>query len=135
MITITKQFEFAAAHKLPYHKGLCKNLHGHSYKLEITVGKKIRDLLIENSPTAEDLPSKGMVMDFSDLKKIVKEKAIDLLDHKYLNDIISNPTAELLVLYIQKLISNEIEKYAKLISIRLWESSTSYAEWKKYGFK
>ena len=129
MITITKQFEFAAAHKLPHHKGLCKNLHGHSYKLEITVGKRFKDLLFEDA-SIEDFLSKGMVMDFSDLKKIVKEKAINKLDHKYLNDIISNPTAELLVIEIREMIYNEIEKHCCLIKIRLWESSTSYAEWK-----
>lgn len=129
MITITKQFEFAAAHLLPYHKGLCKNLHGHSYKLEITVGKRLKDLLFEDA-SIENFPSKGMVMDFSDLKKIVKEKAIDFLDHKYLNSVIYNPTAELLVIEIRGLICNEIEKYGRLLRIRLWESSTSYAEWK-----
>ena len=129
MITITKQFEFAAAHLLPYHKGLCKNLHGHSYKLEITVGKRLKDLLFEDA-SIENFPSKGMVMDFSDLKKIVKEKAIDFLDHKYLNSVIYNPTAELLVIEIRGLIGNEIEKYGRLLRVRLWESSTSYAEWK-----
>ncbi len=132
MITITKIFEFAAAHRLPYHDGLCHNLHGHSYKLEITVGKKIKELLLDDA-NFKDWPSKGMVMDFSDLKKIVKEKAIDILDHKYLNDIVSNPTAELLILHIRGLIGNEIEKRARLVRIRLWESSTSYAEWKAYS--
>jgi len=129
MITITKIFEFAAGHHLPHHEGACKNKHGHNFKLEITVGKRLKDLLLEDA-SLENFPSKGMVMDFSDLKKIVKEKAIDLLDHKYLNDVISNPTAELLVIEIRGLIGNEIEKYGRLLKVRLWESSTSYAEWK-----
>jgi len=119
MITITKIFEFPAGHHLPYHEGACKNQHGHNFKLEITIGRKISDLFIK----------KGMVMDFSDLKKIVKEKVIDLLDHKYLNDIIPNPTAELLVIWIQGILDKEI-KDIWLTRIRLWESSTSYAEWK-----
>lgn len=132
MLYITKTFEFAAGHHLPHHEGLCKGKHGHNFKLEITVGKRLKDLLLEDS-TFEKFPSKGMVMDFSDLKKIVKKNAIDKLDHKYLNDIISNPTAELLVLHIRGLIGNEIEKYARLIRVKLWESSTSFAEWKANG--
>lgn len=132
MITITKIFEFAAGHHLPHHKGLCQNPHGHNFKLEITVGKKIKELLLEDADF-KDWPSKGMVIDFSDLKKIVKERAIDILDHKYLNDIILNPTAELLILHIRGLIGSEIEKHARLVRIRLWESSTSYAEWKAYS--
>lgn len=135
MITITKIFEFAAGHHLPHHQGACKNQHGHNFKLEITVGKKIKDLLLEDERLAEfEDSSKGMVMDFSQLKEIIKGEVINLLDHKYLNDIIPNPTAELLILHIRGLIGQEIEKYGvKLIRIRLWESSTSYAEWKAYS--
>ena len=129
MITITKQFEFAAAHKLPYHEGLCKNLHGHSYKLEVTIGKKLKDLLLEDA-SINDFPSKGMVMDFKTLKNIIQKNVIDHLDHAYLNNFVTNPTAELLVIYILGKIGREIEKQAHLIRIRLWESSTSYAEWK-----
>ena len=131
MITITKQFEFAAAHKLPHHEGKCQNVHGHTYLLEITVGKRLKDLLLENADF-KNWSSKGMVMDFSVLKKIVNE-VIDLLDHKYLNDIIPNPTVELLILHIRGLIGNEIEHHARLVGIKLWESSSSYAEWKANG--
>lgn len=128
MITITKIFEFAAGHHLPYHEGLCKNRHGHNFRLEITVGTKARTLM-EESVSPENWPSKGMIMDFKTLKEIVNQKVTDLLDHQYLNDHIPNPTAELLVLYIRGLILDEISKYGILMKVRLWESSTSYTEW------
>ena len=129
MITITKIFEFAAGHCLPYHDGLCKNQHGHNFKLEVTVGKKIKHLSNEANHV-NNFPSKGMVIDFKQLKNIVNEKVIKSLDHQYLNDQLPNPTAELLILHIRDLLISEFGLKVELIKIRLWESSTSYAEWK-----
>ena len=72
-IRITKQFSFETAHALHGYDGKCKNLHGHSYKLDVTVmGSPISD--------ASD-PKYGMVIDFGDLKKIVKEDIVDVFDH------------------------------------------------------
>ena len=72
-IRITKQFNFETGHALYGYDGKCKNVHGHSYKLSVTViGKPITD------PTNVKY---GMVIDFSDLKKIVKEEIVDLFDH------------------------------------------------------
>ena len=79
---IKARFYFEAAHRLPNHPGKCARLHGHGYKVDITVEGPVD-------------PITGMVMDFSDLKQIVNGSAIDLLDHYTLNDkMLFTPTAE-----------------------------------------
>ncbi len=114
-ISISKKFSFEAAHNLPLHDGKCKNLHGHSYVLEVFVSG-----LVQNEG-----PKIGMVMDFSDLSKIVKEKIIDIWDHKYLNDIVAFPTtAENLAQEIFKILENENLSVNKVI---LHETETSSA--------
>jgi len=119
MLSITKQFEFEAAHFLPNHQGACCRLHGHSYKLEIE---------ISGETNTDDLSaSYGMIMDFGDLSKIVKENIIDVLDHHNLNTIISDPTAENLVLWIKE----HLPIKAPLSRIRLWETSKAYCEWRR----
>lgn len=123
MLTVTKQFKFEAAHHLPHYDGACNRLHGHSYKLEVTVmGKRIED--DENNPKC------GMIIDFKDLKKIVKEVAVDKYDHNYLNDYFDNPTAENMVVQIALDIIKELPKNVLLVSCKLWETDSSYAEYK-----
>ena len=73
MIRITKEFKFEMAHALHGYDGLCKNIHGHSYKLWVTVKGKVRN---ENGHVKD-----GMIMDFSALKEIVKSEIIDKYDH------------------------------------------------------
>ena len=120
MITITKIFRFEASHSLPKHKGKCKNLHGHSYKLEVTVGSK-------------QLNEKDMVMDFGDLKKIVNKEIIDKLDHQHLNQFYDNPTAENMVIDFFNKINDGLFgfNFVFLDSIRLWETDTCHADWKR----
>lgn len=74
-ILLTKEFVFDAAHQLDWHNGKCKNLHGHTYKLQVTIGG--------------NLNKDGVLFDFGDLKNIVNNKVINLLDHHYLNEIIN----------------------------------------------
>ena len=93
---IKKIFEFSAAHNLIDYQGKCENLHGHNYKLEILLSGKLKD--------------DGMVIDFVELKKIVKKAIIEELDHKYLNDIISQPTAENIILWIWERLKAVLEK-------------------------
>lgn len=119
MITVTKKFEFEACHHLPHYYGACNNLHGHSYKLEVTVGG---DLKKEGS-------KQGMIVDFKDLKQIVKEVAIDKYDHSDLNKFFDNPTAEIMVEQMAVDIMSKLPKGVYLVSCKLWETSTSYAEW------
>lgn len=112
MITVTKIFTFDSAHHLPFHKGKCKNLHGHTYKLEVTVCGRPDE--------------NGMLIDFGDLKKIVSEKIIEKYDHKNLNEFFEHPTAEIMVGSIALELAETIPGISK---VRLWETPTSYAEW------
>jgi len=66
---------------LPRHPGKCRELHGHSYELVVTVEGPVE-------------PGSGMVVDFSDLKRVVREEVVDRLDHRSVNDVLENPTAE-----------------------------------------
>jgi len=108
---VTKIFTFDAAHRLQYYNGLCKNLHGHTYKLEVTC----RGCGLTN----------GMLIDFASLKQIVQDKIISKLDHTYLNDVFSfEPTAENMADWILK----ELRQHLPIYSVRLYETPTSYAE-------
>lgn len=126
-IEVVKEFSFDAAHCLPEHAGKCKNLHGHTYKLMIGVTTLALNL------------NKGMVVDFGDLKKIVNELVIDKLDHSFLNNIYENefprncPTAENMVVWIVKEIKGRLGYFGELSLVRLYETPTSYAEWRKKG--
>lgn len=119
MLTITKLFTFEASHNLPYHKGACHNLHGHSYKLEVTVGGSV-----ESDHTKSHC---GMIMDFKDLKNLVHEVAVSKYDHSYLNDYFPNPTAEIMVHQIALDILKALPKEVHLVSCKLWETTDSYA--------
>lgn len=122
MLTVTKIFTFEASHHLPHYVGACHNLHGHSYKLEVTLGGRV----IED----ETNPKCGMVMDFKDLKQLVNKVAVDKYDHSYLNDFFENPTAEIMVQKITTDIMEELPKGVFIVSCKLWETATSYAEYR-----
>jgi 6-pyruvoyltetrahydropterin/6-carboxytetrahydropterin synthase len=118
---ITKIFRFEAAHRLSDHQGKCARLHGHSYKLEITLRGPVK-----NSPGESD---HGMVMDFADLSQIVKNSILEQLDHQDLNAVTGvYTTAENLVHWIW----DELLRYGLaqevLQRVRLWETETSFAE-------
>lgn len=118
MITITKIFEFAAAHYLPHHKGLCKDVHGHTYRLEITITGAI----------LKEGPMRGMIIDFGILKEVVEEVILKRLDHSDLNNTYDNPTAEIMVKDIANNLSFAFHS-VEITKVRLWETSTSYATW------
>jgi len=94
-VIVRRSFDFEAAHQLPNHPGKCRRLHGHSYRLVVAV---------DGSPDA----STGMVIDFSDLKRIVRARVLDRLDHASANDFIENPTAELMACWIWNELSGEL---------------------------
>jgi len=119
MLSITKYFEFESAHKLPFYRGKCNNLHGHTYKMEIEI----------DGPATRKKPPDGMILDFVDLKSLVQTHIIDKYDHTMLNYIVENPTAENLVEEIVKTLQGVFKK--NLVRVRLWETSNSYAEWKR----
>jgi 6-pyruvoyltetrahydropterin/6-carboxytetrahydropterin synthase len=139
-IRITKSFTFDMAHALEGYNGLCKNIHGHTYVLHVTVLGKPID---ENSN-----PENGLVMDFGDLKKIVKKGVLDTFDHalvikegscilKSLNlteneRLITTPfqpSCENLLIHYVGIIQSLLPQQVKLVAVRLNETPTSYAEW------
>jgi 6-pyruvoyltetrahydropterin/6-carboxytetrahydropterin synthase len=119
---IVKTFTFEAAHVLPFHQGKCKNHHGHGYRLEV----EIEGPIIHN----KDTPLNGMVMDFGDLKEMVEEVVVERLDHTHLNELLENPTAENIAVWIFWNIASYFDDVPnpKLKRIRLWETPTSYVE-------
>ena len=141
-IRITKQFNFETGHALYGYDGKCRNVHGHSYKLSVTViGHPITD-------TAH--VKQGMVIDFSDLKKIVKEEIVNQFDHATVfnkntphielakelierghNVILADyqPTSENMVIDFASKIKARLPKGIKLHSLKLQETDTSFAEW------
>ena len=141
-IRITKQFSFETGHALYGYDGKCRNVHGHSYKLYVTViGQPISDT------THVKL---GMVIDFSDLKVIVKNKIVDIYDHatvfnkntphvelaKELADrghdvllVDYQPTSEMMIIDFANVIKQELPSHIKLHSLKLQETDSSYAQW------
>tara|TARA_Y100001951_G_scaffold105192_1_gene120568 strand:+ start:1520 stop:1918 length:399 start_codon:yes stop_codon:yes gene_type:complete len=127
---ITKQFEFSMGHVLHNYAGKCHQLHGHNYQLEVTV-------------ESSQLDSSGFVMDFSDLKAIVTPLIDAELDHHfwvYVKDpraralvdlgarsVAFEPTAENIVNYFAKVISEALPDKITLAQIELYETSTSKA--------
>lgn len=110
--TISKEFTFAAAHALPYHKGKCQFLHGHEWKLKVSITGPVN--------------VEGMVIDFAVLKDVVNKVVIDKMDHAYINALLFNPTAENLCVYIWNLLQYEgnLKGISKIV---LWETPTSHA--------
>ena len=73
---ITRRLEFDAGHRIPNHNSQCKHLHGHRYAIEITLSGEV--------VTTEGVSEQGMVMDFSDVKRIAKEQVVDAWDHAFI---------------------------------------------------
>lgn len=109
-VLITKGFSFEAAHQLPWHQGKCSNLHGHTYRLEVTVSGPINE--------------NGVVADFADVGAVVKRAIVDRYDHQFLNDHFDNPTAELLAVSFFKQLEAEGLDVSR---VTLWETPTCSA--------
>lgn len=108
---VTRSFTFEAAHFLPWHPGRCRDLHGHSYRLEVAV----------EGPVDEN----GVVLDFADLKTAVHDAVVSHYDHRLLNDLLDNPTAELVAADAWKRLEAAGLAPAR---VRLWETPTSSVE-------
>lgn len=140
-VRITKEFQFEMAHALWKYDGKCKNIHGHTYILYVTIiGEPLND---------PENPKNGMVMDFGDLKQIVKEHIFDTHDHfisingnsphaklefqKYnINNVqykTYQPTCENMVIEFAEIIKSHLPSNVKLHNVRLYETQTSYSEW------
>lgn len=140
---ITKIIEWDMGHRIPNHKSKCKNPHGHRYKLEITVEGDLSAKIGESN--------QGMVIDFSDIKKILMTEVHDVCDHGFMyweNDLEMSkfyklhpkfksikvdfvPTAECISDWIFKRLEKKLAKSYKrsltLVKVQLWETPTSSA--------
>jgi 6-pyruvoyltetrahydropterin/6-carboxytetrahydropterin synthase len=111
---VAREFTFDAAHFILDDKGSpCEEPHGHTYKLRVVV----------EGPVKKD----GMVIDFRDIKRIVNELVMPRLDHKDLNKVLKNPTAENIAQWIFGTLKPAV-KPAKLVSVRVSEGSGKWAE-------
>lgn len=140
-IRVTKEFNFEMAHALWNYDGACRNIHGHSYKLFVT---------LSGVPVKEaGNPKFGMVIDFHELKQMVKEPIVDFLDHSLVvyreaegaslskvrqmyekvHVFDFQPTCENLVLFIVEKIKAMLPRGLKLSTVKLYETATSFAEW------
>jgi len=139
-IRITKEFRFEMAHILWNYDGLCRNIHGHSYRLYVT---------IIGEPSVKKDSASGMVMDFAILKNIVTKEIIDYFDHSVVvNSQMPNfqiesikevtqrcvivdfqPTCENLLIYFSQKIKNLLPNNVKLFSLKMYETAGSFAEW------
>jgi 6-pyruvoyltetrahydropterin/6-carboxytetrahydropterin synthase len=108
---VTKEFTFDAAHNLPNYHGKCERLHGHTYRIQVTI----------ESPVD---PETGMALDFAILGDVVKEEVVDVLDHRYINDIIPISSAENVAIWAWQRVQRRLQR-AKLHEIKLWETPNS----------
>jgi 6-pyruvoyltetrahydropterin/6-carboxytetrahydropterin synthase len=113
-VLIRKQFAFEAAHVLPHHQGKCSRLHGHSYRLDVSVAGSLQS----------EGPATGMVLDFDELARVVRTAVIDKLDHTHLNDTIDNPTSENIVVWIWRRLAPQLPE---LHELTLWETASACA--------
>lgn len=116
-VEISREYGFEAAHFIPNHKGLCKNLHGHSYTGEVVIAGK-------------DLDKMGMIMDYGDLKVIINSEIESKYDHAMLNDVFEQPTAEVMVLAFFNALKYELKKNypgIRLVEVSLKETANSCA--------
>lgn len=141
VVRVTKEFHFEMAHALWNYDGPCRNIHGHSYRLLVTVcGQPMQQ---------PGHPKNGMLLDFYELKKIVKSRIIDVFDHSlvvyrdtpgdFLNQVHPlfdklhmvdfQPTCENLVAEMASVLQNALPEGIALHSLRLYETATAYAEW------
>ena len=122
-IRATKIFTFDAAHCLPGHKGKCADMHGHTYRLEVTVTRT-------DNPVVAGDSDDGMVMDFSDLKQLVNQEIIDKIDHKVLNEVFPfRTTSENLARHFYEVLNTRLQAQGvSVYKVVLWESASSYVE-------
>ena len=139
MLRLTKIFHFEMAHAIHGYKGACKNIHGHSYELHVTLGT------VEIQK--EYIPMPGFIIDFKQIKNLVNTAIIEKFDHSlilstaYLSDHPTNnihdnliiwevePSAENILLYMQDVLNSRLPSDIKLIQIKLYETKDSFAEW------
>lgn len=141
MLQLTKIFQFETAHAISGYEGLCRNIHGHSYELHVTV--RTRNL------KAGFIDKPGFLVDFKEIKAVVKEEVVNYFDHRLfvseayiashpsIADLENlevwayEPSAENILLFILEKLNRAFPEHIYIHNMRLYETSTSYAEWTK----
>jgi len=139
MLSLTKIFHFEMAHAIHGYPGACKNIHGHSYELHVTVTAA--------KESQNYIPAPGFILDFKELKQLVTSAIIQTFDHKLVLSrayLVNNPavisqenlvtweaepTAENLLIYMKQNLCEKFPDEVKLVKLKLYETKDSYAEW------
>jgi 6-pyruvoyltetrahydropterin/6-carboxytetrahydropterin synthase len=114
VVRVCREFTFDSAHRLEEYKGKCEALHGHTYRLRVSL----------EAPVGAD----GIAVDFCEIKKVVDERVLAALDHVYLNEVLPQPTAENMAVWIWKRLEG-----LPLFEVRLWETPTSFVSYRGPG--
>ncbi len=115
-LTVTRVFHFDAAHHLTSYHGKCERIHGHTYRVDVSVKGSVE--------------KEGLVLDFLVLKEIVNQKAISFLDHSDLNLRFSQPSAENIAIWIWDQIQEDIQQLGvELAEIRVYETPSSFVSY------
>lgn len=109
---VTKVFSFDGAHKLLNYNGKCENLHGHTWTIHVTVDAKVDE--------------SGIAFDFAELKKIVEDNVLDVLDHSYINEVIEHPSAENIALWMW----GRLEESIPIFEVKVFETPTSFVTYR-----
>ena len=144
MLSLTKIFHFEMAHAIHGYAGACKNIHGHSYELHITVSAITADTTY--------IPAPGFIIDFKEIKKIVTEKIITAFDHhiilskdflaannslcKLKNLIIldAEPSAENILIHFKNVLKGNLPTNIRILRLKLFETNNSFAVWEENIF-
>ncbi|HTV53923.1 MAG TPA: 6-carboxytetrahydropterin synthase QueD [Terriglobia bacterium] len=121
MFEVSVEYSFAAGHALRNYKGKCENIHGHNYRLQVTV-------------VGDALNDAGLLVDFSDLKKEIR-LVVSRFDHQFLNEVAPfdqlNPSAENLARYISDSIGPQLRhRGLQVQAVTVWETETSSATYR-----
>ena len=112
---VTKVFQFDGAHKLLNYNGKCEKLHGHTWTVHVTV--------------EDEVGRGGIAFDFARLKQIAEEKVLSILDHSYVNEIVEEPSAENIALWIWERLAGDVPLY----EVKVYETSTSFVTYRGPG--
>jgi len=121
MFEVSVEYSFAAGHALRGYKGKCENVHGHNYKVQVTVD-------------GDQLDSTGLLMDFVDLRKAIKA-LVERLDHRFLNDFSPfdqvNPSAENIAKYFFDELEPQVRNHGQRVqAVKVWETDTTSATYR-----
>jgi 6-pyruvoyltetrahydropterin/6-carboxytetrahydropterin synthase len=109
-VTVLREYRFEAAHHLGWHPGACARIHGHSYRLEVAV--------------TGPLDERGVVMDFAEVDAVIAQAVLAVYDHRDLNDVLANPTCELIALDAMGRLA---DAGLQVSWLRLWETERGSA--------